>query len=737
MQFQLNNQFTEMNFAVEEGKVLIRKITFFGKDYVNNPKGDDLSVIMLTGGRYPSKTFGRCTVVGEVLEYVSHELTREGNKQTLCIEEKNELMRVKTYFLLMDESAVVRSWKEIENISESDFDLEVASLLTLTNIMTFGNEPIKKTRESDSKYNVEYSSILSFDDDGVPSSGLPYLWKAHNTWCSEAVFERVDLATEGLRGIGTFKCSGKIPVTNNGSHSTCRYLPLGILEKISYGYFMFEIKPSGSWTYSLEAGSRDRNDSALRLIVSNKTLWENGWYKTVRVGETYQTDEVKYVGAETLDGLAEHFTIFRRDKRMKFPIDPTEYVIYNNFQQNTYDHPTAETDVLNMEHAKACGADYYVVDAGWHDDNYPMEGSTVNISPTQKIGEWEEYKDSYPNGFQETIDRTRKLGMKFGLWVELQSIGYFCKKKDILPEECFFHINGHRPISNSRYQLNYANEKTRAWATGIIDKIVTKYNPDYIKIDYNQTAFGNDTTEGSITEGLAEHARAYNKWFVEIQEKYPEVLFESCASGGMNIDPSKAEITNVFSITDAGSYYMYPYILANVTLATLMEQNGVWNMPMRRLLYPSCEWNKDWITTDEEVIMNAVNSLYGVMHLSSRLDKISDRQRELVLEGNEYYRSLAEVKKKAVPVYPSGFTMLDDQVVYVAMKTDEKLYLSVYNLSDKTVEVTKNLSRYKVNHANIAYPRSVNVKYNLWKGVFVCEMPPMSARAFEFTLKTK
>ncbi len=729
MTFEFATQNAKICFEVKEEKAYISKISFFGRSYVDNAQGDVLSRILLTDGRYPGKLFSRYggKKTFEPLTYVSHEFTEEEERRLLCITEKNEKMIVRSYFSAYASSAVVATWKEIENVREEEIDIECANILALTNVITSAVKQNKAAKPAE--YSEEYSSVISFGEEGEVASGLPYLWTGQNSWCTEAVFERIDLAAAGLRGRDRFKRCGKICISSNGSQVTSRYLPMGILEREHFGMFMFELTPSGSWAYEIEAGSGDGDDAEVRLAITGKTLCDNGWYRTLQKGEAYVTDEVKILGAPDLDTLAEQFTLYRRSKRMKFDVDAADKVIYNNFQQNTYDHPTAEADIVSMDMAKRFGCDYYVVDAGWHDD------SSNQISPTQQIGEWEENVGSYPNGFKVTVDGTRERGMKFGLWVELQSIGFYAKNENILPEECFFHINGKRPISNNRYQLDYTKERTRAFATGIIDKVIARYAPDYIKIDYNQTAYGTDCEKGSLTEGLALHVRAYNQWFVDIQKKYPEVMFESCASGGMNIDASKADITNVFSVTDAGTYTMYPYILANVTLATLPEQNGIWNMPMRRLFYPSCKWNTNWITTDEEVIMNGVNSLYGVMHLASHLEKLSPRQMELVQEGIDYYREIAAAKKEAVPVFPNGFTSLDDQTVYVAIKTKSKLYLSIYNLKEEAVKVSKSLAKYQLADVSVGYPRSVETKYNLWKGVFTCELPPLSARAFEFNLK--
>ncbi len=713
MEFKLSNQFADLGFEVKNDRTYINRIAFGGKDYYNFPAGNPLTYLFFTDGVYPGKNFCKYCKGGEDLLFVKQEVKVTEGKQVLSIEEKNDEVKVKTYFTLFDNSGVITVKKKITNVSERDIDLECINVITLTDVLFFD---CKKQAGA----SLEIQSLCDTSD-------IPKLWKAHNSWCAEAMFEKTDLAVEGMRKLDRLKRCNKYNVTSNGSQSTCRFLPLGILEKENYGYFMFEITPSGSWSYEIEGGSRDSDDHQITLAVTCKNLYDNGWYKTLAVGETYFTDAVKLIGAPDIDALSEQITIYRRTVRKKFNDQGADYVIYNNFQQNTYDRPNEETDITYMNVAKEFGSDFYVIDAGWHDD-------CIDYSPTQKIGEWEENVASYPSGVKTTADRVRALGMKFGLWVELQSIGIFCKNKDILPEECFFHVNGKRPVTNRRYQLDFSKPQVTSFAEGIIDKMVTRYSPDYIKIDYNQVTYGNDCADGSLTEGLAKHVRAYNEWFVYIQDKYPNIIFESCASGGMNLDASKGEITNLFSVTDSGAYYTYPYTLSNVCIATLPEQNGVWNMPLRKYTYSILKENTEHITNDEEVIMNAVNSFYAVMHLSSRLQFLSSEHKALVKEGIDYYRSLVEVKKKAIPVYPNGFTNLDDNVIVTGIKTKEKLYLSVYNMYEKPAVISQDLSKYGVKKATLAFPKSATNKYSLKNGVLTVEMNSVSARTFEFDL---
>ena len=104
-------------------------------------------------------------------------------------------------------------------------------------------------------------------------------------------------------------------------------------------------------------------------------------------------------------------------------------------------------------------------------------------------------------------------------------------------------------------------------------------------------------------------------------------------------------------------------------------------------------------------------------------------------EGMQYYRSLAKIKKDVIPVMPNGFTQFDSETVFTGMKTKDKLYLSIYNLSTEKRTVKKDLSKYGIENVFLAYPSQSNNEYSLKDGCFTLQLKPMSARAFEFSLK--
>jgi alpha-galactosidase len=175
------------------------------------------------------------------------------------------------------------------------------------------------------------------------------------------------------------------------------------------------------------------------------------------------------------------------------------------------------------------------------------------------------------------------------------------------------------------------------------------------------------------------------------------------------------------------TYFTVPYAIANQPMAILPEQTGVWCMPVRKF--------RETETTDEQVVINMVNSFYYVIHLATRLEHLSETQKELLKEGLAYYRSLAEAKKTALPIMPRGFASVEDEVVCLGMKTDEKLYLSWYHMTDGEDEIVEDLRKYGAKSVKLAYPLNANNEYSIENGIFRCKMQGESARAFEFEIE--
>ena len=227
MKINFGEKKSNVTFEVLDGKIFLKEMSFNGKTYLSYPKGNVNSYVYLLDGNYRRKQFGRYSLVGENLCYVNHFESENESGKTLTVVEKNQLIEVVTYYRLCSKYSTVQVYKEVKNITDKKLCLECVSPFTAAGTMNGNDKPNAKEK-------------------------LPYLWKGHNTWCSEVGFERIDLNKEGLRAFEITKKCGKVNVSSNGTQTTSRYVPLGVLEKDNCGFFAFEIEPIGSWSYELE-----------------------------------------------------------------------------------------------------------------------------------------------------------------------------------------------------------------------------------------------------------------------------------------------------------------------------------------------------------------------------------------------------------------------------------------------------------------------------------------------------
>lgn len=188
-------------------------------------------------------------------------------------------------------------------------------------------------------------------------------------------------------------------------------------------------------------------------------------------------------------------------------------------------------------------------------------------------------------------------------------------------------------------------------------------------MDYNiEPGIGTEYAAESPGEGMLAHERAYLQWLDGLFEKYPELVIENCSSGGLRIDYAMLSRYSIQSTSDEEDYRYYATIAANSPSGLTPEQSAVWS-------YPLPEGDR------EATVFNMVNAMLLRIHQSGRLDKISKEEKALVKEGLDCYKSIRGDIKNALPFWPLGLSAFDDEWVALGLRTEEKIYLSVWRRS--------------------------------------------------------
>ena len=89
-------------------------------------------------------------------------------------------------------------------------------------------------------------------------------------------------------------------------------------------------------------------------------------------------------------------------------------VLFNEFC-STWGKPTEETVLRHVRALKGKNLGYYVIDAGWYDDDA--------FEAAAKLGRWELSRRAFPHGLKYVVDAIHNAGMKAGIWFEFEMAG--------------------------------------------------------------------------------------------------------------------------------------------------------------------------------------------------------------------------------------------------------------------------------------------------------------------------
>lgn len=623
---------TEIRFGVLRFELVGNKITLNGFPFVE---------IQIAGQNKDNHLGAKHVCLSEHanLEYVSHG--RVGN--VLRIVQEDALVRAVSVFTSFEDTSALAVYTEVTNISAEDITIESVSSFV-------------------------YPGVAGTTDE-LSRTYLHRFLQSHHGECRPRKSSLAELGLEKVTQAGQYR----VAHANVGSWSTKEELPQGIVEHDGR-FTMFQIESCHSWYYEL---SDEEQQIYLYLGGANEDFC--GWSKTLSPGQAYRTATAVVCFAESIEKAIEDMTRYRYHIALKSREDESKPVIFNEYMHLSWDSPEQERTKRVAPYAARAGADYYVIDCGWHDE---VPGSEVY----PYVGAWRESKARFPDGLRRTTDYIRSLGMKAGLWIEPEVVGYKCREMlDYYSDECFLYRHGKKICVMGRYFLDYRVQKVRGYMTETIRRMVEEYGAEYIKFDYNQDmGVGTDSASGGLGEGLEQSTAAFFSWADEMRSRFPHVLFETCASGGMRMDYETLKHFSIVSTSDQTDYLKYPYIAGNILSAVLPKQAAVWSYPVAGVpVMISRTEAKKWVEeniSEGQVVMNMVNAMLGRMHLASDLSLLSPRKFALVCEGIAYYKKTAASKKSAVPIFPNGFASFGDFQVVAGYRFEDRMYLAVWNL---------------------------------------------------------
>ena len=282
--------------------------------------------------------------------------------------------------------------------------------------------------------------------------------------------------------------------------------------------------------------------------------------------EEFQTPEVVMVYSDKgLNGMSQAYHRLYRDRLMRGKWrNHARPILLNNWEATYFDFD--EEKILNIaKKAKEVGVELFVLDDGWfgtRNDDY------------QGLGDWFVNKNKLPNGISGLSRKIEEMGLKFGLWVELEMVN---KNSDCYRAHPDWLIGApDRFESHSRHQhvLDFSRSEVVDFIYDSISKVIEESSISYIKWDMNRymsEPFSRGASAADQGKTMHKYILGVYELYTRLTERFPDILFESCASGGARFDPGMlyfAPQTWTSDDTDAaerekiqyGTSFVYPIV---------------------------------------------------------------------------------------------------------------------------------------------------------------------------------
>lgn len=288
--------------------------------------------------------------------------------------------------------------------------------------------------------------------------------------------------------------------------------------------FGFNFVYSGNFLDSVEV---DQFDTTRVLIGINPD--EFGW--KLNSGDSFQTPEVIFSYTDNgFNALSQQLGAFYTQHLINPHFAHQERPILINNWEATFMDFTEDKLMPIVERAKELGIEMFVLDDGWfgHRDD-----------DRSSLGDWFVDEKKFNHGIAGFAKRVHDLDMKFGLWFEPEMISIDSKLYQTHPEWMIKTPGRGQTPGRHQFVLDMSRQEVVDYLFGLMSHIIQDAKLDYIKWDMNRNItemYGADLPADQQLEFSHRYILGVYDLYDRLTKAFPDVLFESCASGGGRFD---------------------------------------------------------------------------------------------------------------------------------------------------------------------------------------------------------
>ena len=329
---------------------------------------------------------------------------------------------------------------------------------------------------------------------------------------------KIRLLTEGIQSIGS-----------NRGISSANHNPGFILKRPNTtemtGTAMgFTFLYSGNFLAQVEVTTHDM--TRVQIGIHPDTFC----WKLAPNNQFHTPEGVMVYSEKGMDGISQNFhRLFRHHVIRGQWKEKVRPIPINNWEATYFDFD--EEKLLDLARvSRKVGIELFVLDDGWFGKRNSENGG---------LGDWNVNNIKIPSGLKGLAEKINEIGLDFGIWIEPEMVS---KDSEIYKAHPDWVIKTpDRAMSHGRnqYVLDFANKEVVDYIFAMLCESFQGVKIRYIKWDMNRCltecyseAFPPDQQGEIYHRYILGVYRLYEK-LIEI---FPDVLFESCASGGGRFD---------------------------------------------------------------------------------------------------------------------------------------------------------------------------------------------------------
>lgn len=334
----------------------------------------------------------------------------------------------------------------------------------------------------------------------------------HGEWCTERFLKKVDLPF------------GKFEISSNNGRSGHEHNPFMILARkntteSSGEAIGFSFVYSGNFT--IETNVDKFNCTRVSVGINDEDfefrLKENDEFVVPEGILVYSNSGFNTLSHNMHDLVRDNLITYKNAK-IKRP------VLFNSWEGCYLDFNT-QVILDYIDNAKEIGSELFVLDDGWFSNDRNTDDNG--------LGDW--FVNEKKVNLGKIVKKCKDNGIKFGIWFEPEMINSNSELYRNHPNFALGNPNIERTLSRHQMVVDTSNDEAIDVIYNQMIKVIDNYDIDYIKWDHNR-CIAEIQGASAYQETYHKIILGYYKLIRRLQERYPHILFEGCASGGGRFD---------------------------------------------------------------------------------------------------------------------------------------------------------------------------------------------------------